>query len=243
MTSDDETAEKEQDHSALPGLDLFTHNLELAATVLLAVAAIMTAWAGFESAKWGGVQATLFSEAGANRTESTRFSTFAGQQAQVDISTFTNWLNAVQADSRAGDIAIPASAAEYQPTPGTLSGFLFDRFRDEFAPAVTAWLNTDPFADPNAPPSPLDMPEYELAAQQDAIELQDKADQAAQEARDANQTSDDYVITAVMAALVLFFAGISSKMDRPRNRIILLTLAVIVLVGTLARIVSLPIEI
>ena len=86
--SDDEAAEEEQAESALPGLDLFTHNLELAATVLLAVAAIMTAWAGFESAKWGGVQATLFSEAGANRTESTRFSTLAGQLAQVDISTW-----------------------------------------------------------------------------------------------------------------------------------------------------------
>ena len=241
MASPGGAREVNEDGSIIP--DILAHNLELAATIVLAIAAVLTAWTAFQSSKWGGVQAVSFSEAGANRTESTRFSTLAGQQAQVDISTFTNWLNALQADARAGDIRLPSNAADYQPDPETLSGFLFLRFRDEFKPAVSAWLDTNPFTDPDAPPSPLDMPEYELAAQLEAIELQDKADQSALEARDANQTSDDYVITAVMAALVLFFAGISSKMDRPRNRIILLVLAVIVLVGTVARIVSLPIEI
>lgn len=224
------------------GFDLLTHNLELAATIVLAIAAILTAWAAFQSAKWGGEQAILFSEAGALRTESTRFSTVAGQQAQVDISTFSNWLNAGQADIRAGDVELPPSATDYVPNPGTLSGFLFARFRDEFKPAVLAWLDTNPFTDPDAPPTPLDMPEYELAAKQTAEDLQDAADQSAQEGRNANQTSDNYVIIAVLAALVLFFAGVSSKMDRPRNRVLLLLLGVIVLVGTFARIFTLPIE-
>lgn len=132
--------------------EVLTHNMELAATILMAVAAILTAWTAFQSTKWGGVQANSFSEAGAARTESTRFSTLAGQQAQVDISTFTNWLNVLQADIRSGDVQPPPSGEEYQPAPGTLSGFLFERFREEFTPAVQAWLATEPFRDANAPP-------------------------------------------------------------------------------------------
>ncbi len=236
----DQTREVYEDGSIIP--DILAHNLELAATIVLAIAAILTAWTAFQSAKWGGVQATSFSEAGASRTESTRFSTLAGQQAQVDVSTFTNWLNVVQADSRAGDIQPPTSAADYQPDPGTLSGFLFLRFRQEFKPAVEAWLQTNPFTDPNAPPSPLDMPEYELAARDTAEELQAEADQVSEKARDANQTSDDYVISAVLAALVLFFAGVSSKLIRPRNRVLVLFLAVVILIGTAIRVFSLPIE-
>jgi len=222
--------------------EALTHNLELAAAILLAVAAILTAWTAFQATKWGGVQANSFSEAGALRTESTRFSTLAGQQAQVDISTFTNWLNALQADIRAGDVESPASAAEYEPTPDNLSGFLFERFREEFKPAVNVWLDTDPFTDPNAPATPFDVPEYELEARQMAEDLQAAADETAQKARDANQTSDDYVIITVAAALVLFFAGLSSKLSRPRNRVLTLGLGVVAFVFALFLVFTLPIE-
>ena len=222
--------------------EALTHNLELAATILMAVAAILTAWTAFQSTKWGGVQADKFAEAGAMRTESTRFSTLAGQQAQVDISTFTNWLNVLQADARAGDVELPPSGAEYEPAPDTLSGFLFERFREEFRPAVDAWLDADPFRDPNAPATPFDVPEYEMEAGQMADDLKAAADESAQEARDANQTSDEYVIIAVAAALVLFFAGLSSKLLRPRNRVLTLGLGVAMFVFALGLVVTLPIE-
>lgn len=115
---------------------------ELLSTILLALAAIATALAGFQSAKWGGVQATNFSQAGAARTESVRFSTLAGQEAQVDITTFLSWLDKVVADIDSGAILEPTAASEYEPTPATLSGFTFARFREEFGPAVDAWLAT-----------------------------------------------------------------------------------------------------
>ena len=241
MTAPDQKQEFNEDGSIIP--DIVAHNLELAATIVLAIAAILTAWTAFQSAKWGGVQAIDFSAAGASRTESVRASTLAGQQAQIDIATFTNWLNALQADIRAGDLEAPTSAADYVPDPDSLSGFLFMRFREEFRPAVQAWFASEPFLDPDAPPSPFDMPEYDLAARRLAEKLQDDADQFSQAAREANQTSDNYVITTVLAALVLFFAGVSSKLIRPRNRVLLLSLAIIVLVGTMIRVFSLPIEI
>ena len=58
--------------------------VELLATIIMALAAIFTAWAAFQSAKWSGEQATSFSKAGATRTESTRFDTRAGQLTSID---------------------------------------------------------------------------------------------------------------------------------------------------------------
>lgn len=234
-------APRAEDGSFIP--DIVANNLELVATIVLAVAAILTAWTAFQSAKWGGVQANSFSASGAARTESTRASTVEGQQRQVDIGTLTNWLNALNADVRAGDVEAGTSAAAYVPDPGTLSGFLFLRFREEFKPAVNAWLATEPLTNPDAPPIPFDMPEYDLAAGAMADELKAEADQLATKAREANQTSDNYVITAVLAAMVLFFAAVSSNLMRPRNRVFLLAVAIVVLAGTMIRVFSLPIEI
>ena len=216
---------------------------ELIATVLLALAAIAIAWAGFQSAKWGGVQATNFSQAGAARTESVRFSTQAGQQTQVDISTYINWLNAAVTDIREGEIDDLEPGQRYEPTEETPSGFFFTRMREEFRPALDAWLDTDPFDDPNAPPTPFDMPEYQLEAQDEAEALEVKADGLAADAGDANQRSDNYVVSAVLFATALFFAALASKLSDRRYQNAALGIAGLVFLGTLIYILSLPIEI
>lgn len=216
---------------------------ELWATILIALAAIATAWAGFESAKWGGVQATNFSQAGAARTESVRFSTQAGQQQNIDVNTFINWLNVTFEEIDAGVIEEPESAADYQPTPGTLSGFYYERFRDEFAPVVRAWLDTNPFgANPDAPPSPFAMEEYQLAATEQAQLLEARADQRAADAATANQNADNYVMTAVLFATALFFAALASRLGAIQYRYASLIIATLMFAGTLIYILSLPIE-
>lgn len=216
---------------------------ELVATILLAVAAIAIAWAGFQSAKWGGVQATNFSQAGAARTESVRFSNLSGQLSTIDVSTFLNWLNALSADIDSGDAERPVDSADYVPAPGTLSGFVFERFREEFKPAVQAWLDTSPFDDPNAPPVPFQMPEYQLAAQDEADALLATAEQKSSAAGDANQTSDNYVVSAVIFAAALFFVAMSSKLTKQRYKTASLAVAALVLLGTVIYVLTLPIEV
>jgi hypothetical protein len=56
----------------------FNTRLESIASIVLAIAVVLTAWAAFEAAKWGGEQSIQFSVAGASRTESTRYDTRAG---------------------------------------------------------------------------------------------------------------------------------------------------------------------
>lgn len=214
--------------------------IELIATVVLAIATILTAWSAFQSGKWGGTQAINFSEAGAARTESTRFDTRAGQLAQIDVAMYIDWVSALVDDIESG--AIPDLAAgTYEPTRGTLSGFLYLRFRDEFRPAIDAWIATDPTHNANAPPTPFVMTEYTVADAVEADRLSELADEKAAAGRDANQTGDNYVLTMVLFASVLFFAGVSSKMNRPRNRMLVLGFGLVTLIAGITILFSLPI--
>ena len=214
--------------------------IELIATIVLAVATILTAWSGFESGKWGGEQSVNFSEAGAARTESTRADTLGGQLVQIDVAMYIDWVAAISEDLNSEAIT-EASLSPFVPAKGTISGFLYLRFREEFVPAVDAWLATDPISNAEAPKTPFTMSEYVVAERVRALELSALADEKALAARTANQNGDNYVLTMVLFASVLFFAGVSSKMNRPRNRVIILGFGVFTLVVGLVILVSLPI--
>jgi len=198
---------------------------ELFATILLAVAAVATAWSSYQSARWSGVQTIDFSRANAARVESTRASTEAGQLTQIDVLTFTQWANAYAAgDSR-------------------LARFYFHRFRDEFAPAVRAWVATRPLENPNAPPTPFAMPAYRVAKSAEAQRLVAQADRATADARQSNQRSDNYVLAVVLFAASLFFAGISTKLEAPGQRVAILALGYVVFLGTVAWVATFPVTI
>lgn len=220
--------------------------IELVATIVLAIATILTAWSAFQAGKWSGKQSINFSEAGAARTESTRFDTEGGQLAQIDIAMYIDWVAAIFDDVASGAITLE-SGDTYEPTPGTPSGFLYLRFRDEFRPAVDAWLATDPVNNPDAPPSPFAMtnpdgtPIYTVAQRLEADRLSAVADEKSVLAREANQNGDNYVLTMVLFASVLFFAGVSSKLVKTRNRAIALGFGVLLLVSGIGIILSLPI--
>jgi hypothetical protein len=214
-------------------------NLELAATVVLAIATVVTAWSAFQSAKWSGVQSIDFSLASAQRTESVRASNRANTQTAVDVDTFVAWASAVSQE-RGG--ARPSTEA-YTPEPGTLSGFLFQRFRPEFKPAVQAWLNTRPLVTPDAPSSPFVMPEYKLAEGAKADRLAQRADQSRRAALQANQRSDNYVLTTVLFAAVLFFAGISTKVVGRRPRLLVFGCALALLLAGAVILATFPVQI
>jgi hypothetical protein len=49
------------------------------------------------------------------------------------------------------------------------------RFRPEFVPAFEAWLATDPFGNPDAPPGQLFLPQYVVAEGEEARKLASEA--------------------------------------------------------------------
>lgn len=212
--------------------------IELIATVFLAIATVLTAWSAFQSAKWSGVQAISFSAANTARTESARASDLANTQRAVDVDTFIAWVSAVAAEQ-----GVEPPDAPYLPEAGTESGFLYQRFRDEFKPAVEAWLATRPLVDDDAPATPFQMPEYQLAADTEAERLVNESEDRRDDALQANQRSDNYVLLTVLFAAVLLFAGVSTKLRGRRAQQILLGLAFLLLTAAAGALLTFPVEI
>jgi hypothetical protein len=216
---------------------------EIVEAVLLALATVLTAWTAFQSTKWSGVQANSYAQASATRVESSRASTRAGQMTVIDVDTFIAWVDALSAEERAGQRNGLAPDGSYMPNPESESGFFYERFREEFKPAVHAWLAERPLTNADAPLTPFATPEYSLAEDERAARLEREAEAFATEAREANQRGDNYVLMTIMFATVLFFAGISSKMDTFRARAFLLACAVIVFLVAAGIVISFPKEI
>ncbi len=99
-----------------------------------------------------------------------------------------------------------------------VADFYVDRFRDEFRPAFDAWMALDPLTDPDAPPTPFAMEEYQVAAQEEAAKLDTASEASAAEVRLDIERSSSYVLTVVLYAVVLFFAGMSTRLRDRRLR-------------------------
>ena len=58
------------------------------------VATVATAWSGYQSTRWNGEQAKAAGRANALRIESAKAAGLANTQTEVDVATFTQWVNA-----------------------------------------------------------------------------------------------------------------------------------------------------
>jgi hypothetical protein len=199
--------------------------LELAATVLLALAAVATAWASYQSSRWHGKQAEAQSASIAARVESTREANVANRQAQVDLAIFTQWIDA------------------YAQDDGELASFYRRRFRDEFKPAFRAWIATKPRQNRDAPLSPFAMPQYKLAATGEADRLEAKAAKASEHVKKYIQRADNYVLAVVLFAASLFFAGISTRLHERGARAAILGLGYALFLGTVVWIATFPVSV
>jgi hypothetical protein len=87
------------------------------------------------------------------------------------------------------------------------------------------------------------MPEYQLEARAEAEQLEAEAEDWSAKARTNIQPATNYVLAVVLFAAVLFFAGMSARLQSPRIRRILLGFGVVLFVGTVAWIATFPISI
>jgi hypothetical protein len=197
---------------------------ELVATILLAVAAVATAWSGYQATRWNGEQTKASSRTNAIRIDAARAQGLAQAQTQVDVATFIQWVDA------------------YAKHETALQGFYYKRFRVEFKPAVEAWLATKPLKNPDAPLTPFAMPQYKLAATAEAKRLDADAEVSAAQVRRNIQRSSNYVLGVVLFSIALFFAGTSTKLNDPRLRAVAVGVGCAIFLGTLVWIATSPIS-
>jgi hypothetical protein len=189
------------------------------------MAAVATAWAAYQSARWHGEQAKAQSASIAARVESTRTANVANRQAQIDVALFTQWVDAYARDET------------------QLAGFYRKRFRAEFKPAFVAWVATRPRTNPSAPLSPFAMPQYKLAATAQADRLETQAAGFSESVGRFIQRADNYSLAVVLFAASLFFAGISTRLGSPTPRMIVLGLGYVLFLGSLIWIATFPVSV
>jgi hypothetical protein len=199
--------------------------VEIGATVLLACAAVATTWSSYQATRWNGEQAKTSGRVNKVRLEAARASGLANAQQQVDVATFMQWVDS------------------YARGEAKLEKFYRARFRTEFSPAFNAWLATKPLTAKGAPLTPFAMPQYRLAANVQADQLDQTAEELAAEVRRDIQRASNYVLGVVLFAVALFFAGMSTKLTAAGLRKAVLGVGCVLFLGTVVWIATFPVNV
>jgi hypothetical protein len=196
--------------------------LEIVEVVVLALAAIATAWSGYQAAKGDGQQSILYSDASVDRVQANTAASLGQQRLAADGAMFSAWLEARAANDR------------------QLQAMLVRRFSPEYRMAFTAWLATEPFTNPDAPPGPGYMPEYHNPQMEQANKLNEEALALEEAGTEARHTAEEYVRATVLFALVLFLIAVGQRFRLRGVRIATITIAFGLFTYGLYEIVTLP---
>jgi hypothetical protein len=199
--------------------------VEVGAAVLLAFAAVATAWSSYQATRWNGEQAKTSGRVNKTRLDASRASALANAQQQVDVATFMQWVDS------------------YARGEARLVRFYRERFRPEFEPAFAAWVETRPLRTEGAPLTPFAMPQYRLAAREEAGRLDLEAEALSAQVRQNIQRASNYVLGVVLFAVSLFFAGMSTKLVTPVLRKAMLAVGAALFLGTLVWIATFPVSV
>ena len=118
-----------------------SRTVQIGEALLLSLVTIAAAWSGYAAAKWGTESRIEIAQAATLRNLATRADLSALSTRNFDSSTFNAWF-----------IAFTLDDAKKQAVA-------IRRFRPEYKVAFDAWIATDPFNNPRAPPGPTYMPE------------------------------------------------------------------------------------
>lgn len=190
---------------------------DVVSVAMLSIVAVVTAWCGFESSKWGGAMSISFSEASSNRVQASDARSASRDAFQLDAMVFAEWLVAKQNGEE------------------EMAAYLESVFSPAFEVAFEAWDGVTR--------TPFGLPEYVAPGTAEADEFTAKADAAYQEALANNQTGDNYSLLTVMFALVLFLTAMSQRSNPPWAQRALLGLAIFIAVVGVVILATFPVKI
>ena len=196
--------------------------IEIVEAMILALVAVATAWSGYQAAAWAGRRAEQYAMSSRLRVAAEGLATLAGQERIYDSDTFNSWL--------AARLGGQEKAAE----------FFERRFRDEYRPAFTAWMKTDPFNNAQAPPGPIFMPDYHDAKHEEFLGLSKQATETADQGTKSGETGDQYVRITVLLATVLLITAIGQRFRFKAARVAFMIFAWLLLCLPLWQLLMLP---
>ncbi|HUT05432.1 MAG TPA: hypothetical protein VMW74_01925 [Nitrosopumilaceae archaeon] len=196
--------------------------IDLIITVILSVSIVSVAWCAYQSTLWSGIQTFAIKESNGSMQQFILNTIQQSQYSTIDVITFIEYVNALNNNDEKS------------------SEFYYQRLRPDFKPAVEAWLKTNPFENPSAPPHPFVMSEYRKTFSEDAEQFLAKSTEKTEEAVTANGNSDSYVLLTVIFSVLLFMGGIQKKVKITSNIFLLISCIVTFSLATISML-SLPI--
>ena len=195
--------------------------IEIGSALVLSLAGLLTAWVGFQSDLWTGVQQARYAQFGVVQQQAAQLQIEAHQLHTVEVSLFTAWL-----DARASGEA-------------QLSEFYRDRFPINLDRAFEEWVRLGRPEMRGRPSSPFNMPSYQVVDPR-AVKAAAQADAIFEEGQKANGIADSFGQGNVMLAMAMFLAGIAQIFRIRPLRVGLLAVSVIACAVGVARVATLP---
>ncbi|MEZ5117089.1 MAG: DUF4337 family protein [Candidatus Nanopelagicales bacterium] len=175
--------------------------VEIVAAVILGVAGLLTAYAAYQSSQADGEALEGYTRSAKTTADANGYFNEAVAKYSNDQALFLEYaLQAEQGNQEAAD-AIRQTL-----------------FTPELEAATAAWVETGD----DGPPTPLDMDEYVVPAQLEAVRLTNQAETEFSEAQSADEAGSKFSLAAVFLAVALFLGGIASLFQNAGVRIALL---------------------
>ena len=196
--------------------------IEIIAVVLLGIATVGTAWCGYQSSQWNGAQSDLARQSSDERVEASRLFGLATQKIAYDANIVAQYAQAIVE----GDDNLAQFYRKNLVRPPFLP--LLDQWQAEIAAgaAPTSLFQDQAYLD-------TQFSDYQKAV--------DQAEALSQQSQQASETSNEYVITTILLAIALFFAGVTSSFRYQPARVLLVLLAVGTVAVAAVRLADLPI--
>lgn len=196
--------------------------IETVTAIVLSVAGLMASWASHQGAMWNGMQSVHFGRANFERGAASR-ARFEGDMVRaVQIDLFSDW---IEAKSRGND---------------ALAQFYRTRMPANFHDQFEAWLDTRPFSDPKAPPTPFAMDSYHPPGFAEAERAEKEAESQFALGEAASRTSYAYNRAGVVLATAMFFGGIGQVFRQSSVRFTLAAVSIVTWLIGLQLILSIP---
>jgi hypothetical protein len=196
--------------------------IEIIAVLLLGIATVGTAWCGYQSSQWNGAQTDLAREASDERVEASRLFGLATQKVAYDANIVAQYAQAVQSGND--------QLAQF---------YRQNLVRPAFLPTLDQWQAE--LQSGGSATSLFENQDYLQAQFADYQKAIDQAEVYNQQSQAASATSDEYVITTILLAIALFFAGVTSSFRYQPARVLLVLLAVGTVAVAAVRLADLPI--
>ena len=198
--------------------------VDLLATILLALAAVLSAFSAYQASRWYSETGISLAESSTLRAEAAKDDRHVNTQMTSDMMLFLEWTDA------------------FRKNDTTLMRALDDRFSESLKKAFPAWLHVRQKGAANLLPkgTPFELQEYSLALQDESNKLIAKSDDKFIVAKKASQLGDKFIFSLVIFSLALFFGAVCTKIELHIAQAFLLWIGIVIMIVGIIVISQLP---